>query len=119
MKFYHYLGLAALLASALGAVAQAPDQSPDQAPDQAAEPPPEEPEAEARASGPVIELQSRVTGNREQPQVFHVVPWQNPDSPIPDYNPLERQLDSVFGHIERDELRRELKQRGDWPTEEP
>lgn len=115
MKFYHCLGLTALLATAIGAVAQTPEQAPEQAADQ----PPEESEAEARASGPVIELQSRVTGNREQPQVFHVVPWQNPDSPIPDYNPLERQLDSVFGHIERDELRRELKQRGDWPAEAP
>ena len=61
-------------------------------------------------AGPIIELESQVTGNREQPQVFHVVPWQTPDSPIPGYNPLERQLDSVFGHIERDELQRSLEQ---------
>ncbi len=65
-----------------------------------------EPEA-----GPVIELESRVTGNREQPQVFHVVPWQTPESPTPDYDPLERQLDEVFGHLERDELQRALRQR--------
>lgn len=58
----------------------------------------------------VIELESRVTGNREQPQVFHVVPWQSPDSPAPEYNPLESQLRDVFGHIERDELQRELQQ---------
>ncbi len=63
-----------------------------------------------RDVGPVIELESRVTGNREQPQVFHVVPWQTPDSPTPDYDPLERQLDTVFGHIERDELQRALRQ---------
>lgn len=66
-----------------------------------------EPEPE-RASGPVIELESQVTGNREQPQVIHVVPWQTPDSPVPDYDPLERQLETVFGHIERDELQRRL-----------
>lgn len=60
--------------------------------------------------GPIIELESQVTGNREQPQVFHVVPWQTPDSPVPDYNPLQRQLDSVFGHLERDELQRSLEQ---------
>lgn len=67
-------------------------------------------------SGAVIELESRVTGNREQPQVFHVVPWQSPDGPTPDYDPLESQLRDVFGHIERDELQRELQQterRGD------
>ncbi len=62
-------------------------------------------------AGPVIELESRVTGNREQPQVFHVVPWQAPESPTPDYDPLERQLDEVFGHLERDELQRALRQR--------
>lgn len=65
---------------------------------------------EEGSQGPIIELESQVTGNREQPQVFHVVPWQTPDSPVPGYNPLERQLDSVFGHLERDELQRSLEQ---------
>lgn len=64
---------------------------------------------EEPSRGPIIELESQVTGNREQPQVFHVVPWQTPDSPVPGYNPLERQLDSVFGHLERDELQRSLE----------
>jgi len=66
-------------------------------------------EQDERQSGPVIELESRVTGNREQPQVFHVVPWQSPDSPMPAYDPLESQLQDVFGHLERDELRRQLE----------
>lgn len=65
---------------------------------------------EEGSRGPIIELESQVTGNREQPQVFHVVPWQTPDSPVPGYNPLQRQLDSVFGHLERDELQRSLEQ---------
>lgn len=65
---------------------------------------------EERSQGPIIELEAQVTGNREQPQVFHVVPWQTPDSPVPGYNPLERQLESVFGHLERDELQRALEQ---------
>lgn len=60
--------------------------------------------------GPIIELESRVTGNREQPQVFHVVPWQSPASPVPAYNPLDSQLRDVFGHLERDELQRQLHQ---------
>ncbi|WP_051235363.1 hypothetical protein [Marinimicrobium agarilyticum] len=65
---------------------------------------------EERLQGPIIELESQVTGNREQPQVFNVVPWQTPDSPVPGYNPLQRQLDTVFGHLERDELQRSLEQ---------
>lgn len=77
-----------------------------------------ETEAESDLAEPVIELESRVTGNREQPQVFHVVPWQTPESPVPDYNPLQRQLRSVFGHIERDELRRRLRQEADLPSPE-
>lgn len=77
-----------------------------------------ETEAESDLAEPVIELESRVTGNREQPQVFHVVPWQTPESPVPDYNPLQRQLRSVFGHIERDELRRRLRQETDVPSPE-
>lgn len=60
--------------------------------------------------GPIIELESRVTGNREQPQVFHVVPWQSPEAHTPEYDPLESQLQDVFGHIERDELQRRLEQ---------
>lgn len=74
---------------------------------------------DAPENGPVIELESTVTGNREQPQVFHVVPWQTPESPEPGYNPLERQLDSVFGHLERDELQRLLRQSGELPDANP
>ncbi len=60
--------------------------------------------------GPILELEARITGSREQPQVFHIVPWQNPDSPMPDYDPLQSQLQDVFGHLEREELRRSLEQ---------
>lgn len=60
--------------------------------------------------GPIIELGSQVTGNQEQPQVFHVVPWQSPQMSVPGYNPLSSQLQDVFGHLERDELQRQLQQ---------
>ncbi|MDQ2076647.1 hypothetical protein [Marinimicrobium sp. ABcell2] len=66
------------------------------------------PAAERR--GPVIELESRVTGNREQPQVFYLVPWQSPEGPELQYDPLTSQLQQVFGHLEREELRRQLDQ---------
>jgi hypothetical protein len=62
----------------------------------------------AAQRGPVIELESRVTGNREQPQVFYLVPWQTPESPTLEYDPLSSQLQQVFGHLEREELRRQL-----------
>lgn len=67
-----------------------------------------EPRPDASARGPVIELESRVTGNREQPQVFYLVPWQTPGSPELHYEPLSSQLQQVFGHLEREELRRQL-----------
>lgn len=70
-----------------------------------------------RTSRGVIELESQVTGNREQPQVFYVVPWQSPESPQLPYDPLGSQLEQVFGHLEREELRRELKQREQLQTD--
>lgn len=70
-----------------------------------------------RSSRGVIELESQVTGNREQPQVFYVVPWQSPESPKLPYDPLGSQLEEVFGHLEREELRRELKQREQLQTD--
>jgi len=56
----------------------------------------------------VLELESRVTGNREQPKVFSVVPWQTPESATPDYDPLWNQLGDLFSHLEREELLRSL-----------
>ena len=56
----------------------------------------------------VLELESRVTGNREQPKVFSVVPWQTPESAPPDYDPLWNQLGDLFSHVEREELLRSL-----------
>lgn len=75
------------------------------------------PPGPTRTAGGVIELESRVTGNKEQPQVFYVVPWQSPDSPRPDYDPLGSQLQDVFGHLEREELKRELDQRAQSTTD--
>lgn len=96
------LALGALLLVFTGAAWAQDDPEPENGTD---EPPPTD------AAGGVIELESRVTGNKEQPQVFYVVPWQSPDSPRPDYDPLGSQLQDVFGHLEREELKRELDQR--------
>ena len=62
-------------------------------------------------SGEVLELESRVTGNREQPKVFSVVPWQTPESAPPDYDPLWNQLGDLFSQVEREELLRSLESR--------
>jgi len=59
-------------------------------------------------TGEVLELESRVTGNREQPKVFSVVPWQTPESAPPDYDPLWNQLGDLFSQIEREEVLRAL-----------
>jgi hypothetical protein len=54
-------------------------------------------------------LESVITGNQEQPQVLYLVPWQTPDSPTLKYDVINRQAATVYEHLERSELRRELK----------
>jgi hypothetical protein len=55
-----------------------------------------------------INLQTTVTGNQEQPRVLYILPWQSPAADDVDFESLENQQASVFDHVERDELRREL-----------
>lgn len=56
-----------------------------------------------------INLQTTVTGNQEQPRVMYILPWQSPASPELEMEMLSSQEDAVFGHVERDELARELE----------
>lgn len=56
-----------------------------------------------------INLQTTVTGNQEQPRVMYILPWQSPLSPELEMEMLSSQEDAVFGHIEREELARELE----------
>ncbi len=60
-----------------------------------------------------INLQTTVTGNQEQPRVMYILPWQSPGSPELEMEMLSSQEDAVFGHVERDELARELEAAGD------
>lgn len=56
-----------------------------------------------------VNLSSTVIGNQEQPKVLYIVPWKPVgDSELEDQT-IESQLGIVFGHVERVELRRELK----------
>ena len=60
-----------------------------------------------------INLQTTITGNQEQPRVLYILPWQSPQTENGDFEPLDNQQKAVFGHIEREELRRELESAGE------
>jgi len=56
-----------------------------------------------------ISLQTTITGNQEQPRVLYILPWQSPMAGNVDFESLDNEQKAVFGHIEREELRRELE----------
>ena len=56
-----------------------------------------------------ITLQTTITGNQEQPKVMYILPWQSPNAAVVDFEPLNSEQNAVFGHVEREELRRELE----------
>jgi hypothetical protein len=56
-----------------------------------------------------ITLQTTITGNQEQPRVLYILPWQSPTATDVDFESLDNEQKAVFGHIEREELRRELE----------
>ena len=66
--------------------------------------------AQPRPSGEAtIHLQTTVTGNQEQPRVLYILPWQSPEASDIEFETLSSQYDEVFGHLEREELRRSLE----------
>lgn len=56
-----------------------------------------------------ISLQTTITGNQEQPRVLYILPWQSPTTTNVDFESLDNEQKAVFGHVEREELRRELE----------
>jgi len=62
-----------------------------------------------------INLQTTITGNQEQPRVLYILPWQSPQTADVDFEPLDNQQKTVFSHVEREELRRELESSGELP----
>jgi len=58
-----------------------------------------------------IKLESRVTGNQEQPTVLYIVPWKSPESVEGLKQALSSKVARVFQHVERAELEREIKYR--------
>jgi hypothetical protein len=62
-----------------------------------------------QAQDNVVTLSTTISGNQEQPKVLYIVPWKPVGSAELEDQTIESQLDIVFGHVERVELRRELK----------
>lgn len=56
-----------------------------------------------------VNLQTTITGNQEQPRVLYILPWQSPEASDIEFETLSSQYDEVFGHLEREELRRSLE----------
>lgn len=60
----------------------------------------------------VVTLQSTITGNREQPTVLYIVPWQAPDGPESLRQGFQSDMDNLFQPVERVEFLRQLRHRG-------
>ena len=65
-----------------------------------------------KADSAIVTLQSTITGNREQPKVLYIVPWQAPDGPESLRQGFQSDLDELFRPVERAEFLRQLKHRG-------
>lgn len=60
----------------------------------------------------VINIDETVTGNQEQPKVLYIVPWKTAaDSFDFEQSLSQKTTSSVFKHLERDELKRQLDYR--------
>lgn len=57
----------------------------------------------------VIELESSVIGNQEQPKVLYIIPWKQADSLQRLDSVLPQTVGDVFKHQEYSELQREIE----------
>lgn len=78
------------------------------------EPAPEKANAVLSTAPRVVNLQTTVTGNQEQPRVLYILPWQSPPASEIDFELLDGQETSVFSHLERTEFRRQLEAAGEF-----
>jgi hypothetical protein len=67
--------------------------------------------AQCFAQPPVVTLRATVTGNREQPKVMYLLPWQPPAVSEHEYDPLVSVAGGLFVPIDRDEFMREMEYR--------
>ncbi len=63
-----------------------------------------------KSDSTTVNLSATVTGNQEQPKVLYIVPWKAPEVAAATRQNLHSQLVSVFAHVDRPALQRELKQ---------
>lgn len=61
-----------------------------------------------RSGRTVITLESTIVGDKEQPKVLSIVPWQRPEHKTMKTAPVTRRIESTFQPIEEDSLNREL-----------
>lgn len=66
----------------------------------------------------VVELESTVIGNQEQPKVLYIVPWKSADSLQRIDSNLPQVVDDVFAHQEYSEFQREIELKND-DTDKP
>lgn len=57
----------------------------------------------------VVNLESTIVGDKEQPKVLSIVPWQTPEQAAVMSKPVTRQIQMTFKPIEAESLGRELK----------
>jgi hypothetical protein len=60
------------------------------------------------AQTPSVQLESRVTGNRELPKVTYILPWRQPAEMDFSWQPEAGIAADLFQPLRRDEYRREL-----------
>lgn len=55
-----------------------------------------------------VTLESTISGNREQPKVLYIVPWQSPAGPEIFDSGFQRAFEGLFKPVERESFLREL-----------
>ena len=63
------------------------------------------------AQAPSVQLESRVTGNRELPKVTYILPWRQPAEMDLSLQPEAGIAADLFQPLRRDEYRRKLQYR--------
>lgn len=71
------------------------------------------------AKAEVLTIESRVTGNQEQPKVLYIVPWRSPLGPDGLQRDIDRHIQKSFSHVDRDEFRRQLRLIQQWQNNNP
>ena len=55
-----------------------------------------------------VQLETRITGNRELPRVTYILPWRQPAEPDHSWQPAQAIAEDLFQPLHRDQYRRQL-----------